>query len=184
MKKMWHEISGNFSHGEVELLQRLTEGKVVVEVGTFYGRSLAAIAEKAMLVYSVDTFRAHPNGQTQMQYYTTLKETQENLRGYNNVTFLPGESDDIAPTFDNESIDTCFIDGFHYLEWIFKDAIFWYSKIKVGGIMAFHDAFIYPGVNEVCNKIFGRIDGQASSVIYAIKKGNELITSGQYIFKV
>lgn len=179
--KKWNEIQGNFDSNECELFQsRLALGKVVVEVGTFHGRSLACIASVAQHVYSVDTFKAHPNGQSQMQYYTTLIDTQESLRGYDNVTFLPGTSDTIAPTFENESIDTVFIDAFHFYEWCMTDCVFWYPKLKIGGIMAVHDSQSYPCTVEVLNKIFGRIDGVVGSVSYVTKNGDEIKTAGQF----
>ena len=180
MRKNWKEIPGCFNDpDESTLIQKLADGKIVVEVGTFRGRSLACIAEKATIVYSVDTFKSHDNGQSQMQFYTTLKETQENLRGYDNVVFLPGESDDIAPTFPNESVDMVFIDGFHYYEYVMKDIIFWYPKIKNGGVFAFHDNN-YPCVSEACIKIFSKIEGMGGSVIYSIKTGDEIKTAGKY----
>ena len=50
-----------------------------------------------------------------------------------------GDANEIVKTFDNESIDTLFIDGDHTFFGCMKDFIAWYPKVKKGGSIIFHD---------------------------------------------
>lgn len=48
-------------------------------------------------------------------------------------------SEQASKHFDDASLDWCFIDGNHALEWVLKDMDLWWPKIKPGGLFGGHD---------------------------------------------
>jgi len=169
--KKWNEIEGSFDFGEATIIREISTGKIYLEVGVLNGRSSANASDVAMHVHAVDTYMSHPNGIYQFEKYTNLQIVQDNLRGRTNITFWPGKSDFIATHFEDESIDVIFIDGSHTYEGVSLDIRSWWSKLKYGGKMAFHDyGQGFPGVTLAFNEFFGIPEIRKDSTAIVTKK--------------
>ncbi len=142
MKKKWDEIYGYFTPQDCETIQSLSAGKVVLEIGCLFGRSTLCIAAVAERVISVDTFKSHDNGVIQMEEFTNLKGFKENIVGYDNIDWVVGRSEEVIPDIDM-IFDVAFIDGLHYFDQVLVDVEVCWPKLKVDGVMAFHDFNTY-----------------------------------------
>lgn len=67
-----------------------------------------------------------------------------------NMAFMNGkfehlrmESAEAAATFADESLDFVFIDGGHSMKQVLKDLDNWVRKVRVGGLVAGHDANLF-----------------------------------------
>ena len=76
-----------------------------------------------------------PNGGNRRQ------EAEENLSDFipERCALIQDYSINASQSFEDSSIDFCYIDGDHSLEGIFNDIYTWIHKVRVGGIMAGHD---------------------------------------------
>jgi SAM-dependent methyltransferase len=166
MKKQWDEIYGYFTPNDRRAIQLLSTDKVVLEIGCLYGRSTLCIAEVAERVISVDTFKAHDNGVIQMEEFTNLEGFKENIKGYDNIDWVVGRSEEVIPDIDM-IFDVVFIDGLHYYDQVLVDVEVCWSKLKMGGAMAFHDFNTYH--DDV-----GRAVKQLSLVIYGPHFGSDV----------
>jgi len=142
MRRTWESVFGYFLLGDCQAMKGLCLDKVVLEIGCLYGKSTLCIAEVAKEVITVDTFKAHDNGVDQMDDYTTLEIFQKNIKGYKNISWIIGRSEDVIPEID-KIFDVVFIDGWHKYEQVVKDIEVCWPKLKDGGVMAFHDYNTY-----------------------------------------
>jgi len=113
------------------------DGGVVVEIGSFRGRSAAAwyqgIKGRGTL-YCVDPWNEqYPEGKP--SDYEIFKE-QMAMMGYS-PTVLGMASVQAAKLYDDESVDLVFIDGNH--KEIGLDMDTWLPKVKSGGLLCGHD---------------------------------------------
>ncbi len=119
-----------------------------LEIGTFHGANLLAVAE---------TYAAHPDSELHcIDPWTDYAEYPE-YRGQqtdnysifcNNVANSPakdrirvhrGFSNAVVPTLDDDCFDIVYIDGNHEPEYVLEDAVLCFRKLKVGGVMIFDD---------------------------------------------
>lgn len=128
---------------------------VIVEVGSYYGRSTVCMAqgirEKANQshIWAVDTWRNEniPVNTKQDIYGAFLK----NINEYQDiVTPLRGFSKDVAGSW-NKPIDLLFIDGDHSFDGCFTDINAWVPFVRRGGVVMFHDSGL-DGVKEAIVK--------------------------------
>jgi hypothetical protein len=116
-----------------------------VELGVLRGESYfgfcQAIEESqvACSCFGVDNWVGDPHA----EYYgaEVFEEVSEyNAGNYAGFSYLVRSSfDDAAPQFSEESIDLLHIDGFHTYASVKHDFDLWFSKVKPGGIVLFHD---------------------------------------------
>lgn len=131
------KIYGAFTVNEAkrlwELATSVPDGGVVVEVGSYCGRSSSILAqvqeEKRYGLYLVDNFITGAPGVDNVKNLLI-----ENLK-WGEYTLLDGDSAKLGKKFKKD-IDLLFIDGDHAYEGIRKDIDVWAKKAK---IVAFHD---------------------------------------------
>ena len=115
----------------------------LVEIGCLHGRSTVALVEAAKkfkaTVTSVDPFYTTPNINPQ----SSPEIWQANLEavGLKAPNLLAMESHQAAAVY-NEEISFLFIDGAHDYEHVKEDIADWVPKVKVSGVIAFHDMFL------------------------------------------
>ena len=119
---------------------------VIVEIGSWKGRSTICLARGSQLgagvpVYAVDPHLGSAEHREWFGEVDTYDEFLANIRraGVEQLVVplrLPSEK--AARTFD-ERIALPFIDGAHDLESVQRDADSWIPKLVAGGIVAFHD---------------------------------------------
>ena len=119
------------------LLSYAAEAKVIVEIGTFEGKTTGLLAKNsAGTVYSIDPcFK----GRLGLSYGEVIAKSYCRKLGLNNVEFIKGYSHEVAPAFA-EMIDLLFIDADHSYESIKRDWHDWVPKVRHGGIVALHDS--------------------------------------------
>jgi len=126
---------GAFSVYDIEVLvpeiQKLKSGDVYLEVGVDRGRSLSIarkIAKKSVRVIGVDI------------------QSDPKVPG---TIFLQGDSLSVAKKYNGPLISVLFIDGEHSYVGCKSDIRAWIPKVKVGGVILFHDCDeTSPGVMQ------------------------------------
>ena len=129
---------------------------VIVEIGSFLGRSSVVIARAAKEnqddVYCIDiwdnsVYLALP--EERRQHYrkqvvipqNTFKQFIANMKAagvYDVITPIRGKSECVAKTWD-EPIKLLFIDACHEYEYVIKDCLLWKDHIVKDGFLLFHD---------------------------------------------
>ena len=149
-------IPGQFGEKEAEYLYHLAKRKGnIVEIGALFGRSTAILVQAAKAfgahVTTVDPFYKTPN--------TDLISSPEVWRG--NLIKVGLEPPDLlhmeshkAASIYNEEISLAFIDGGHNYETVKQDIEDWTPKIKVSGLVVFHDMYMphIKGVTRAVNE--------------------------------
>jgi precorrin-6B methylase 2 len=147
-----HDVAGWLTEGEGRELARLAEGKVVLEVGAYCGRSTICLAQTAKSVGVIDTF----DGRGTHLPGDTLRLFRRNLRRHNaasKVTVYQGESvkvlEGLPPVYD-----LVFIDGSHDRDSVAADIEAAANVLRPGGLLVFHDYHDEdPGVVEAVDEL-------------------------------
>jgi precorrin-6B methylase 2 len=147
-----HDVAGWLTEEEGRELARLAEGKAVLEVGSYCGRSTICLAQQAKFVTAVDTF----DGRGTAGAGDTLPLFQRNIRRHGageKVTVSRGESAAVLPNLP-PVYDLVFIDGSHDRDSVLADAMAAQRLLRPGGVIAFHDyAETDPGVVLAVNEL-------------------------------
>ncbi len=171
----WSEVHGWFDPGDAAaldaLLHRVPLGGLMVNVGTYCGRNLAAVAptirERGLKVLAVD-----PWASTSQYYqdegdwdrtYTYFTDAMKEFGIVENVAAMKMMSVEAAMTFRPRAgrprtLDLVFIDAEHTYESVLRDILVWKPLIKHGGIIAGHDYGhpLYPGVAAAVDELLPR----------------------------
>ena len=127
---------GLINRMDMELLYDHADVDLAVELGTFRCASAIILAKKAKRVFSVDSYGSTDNCETlKYDYFDNVKTVQ----GFQNIKLMNCPSWDSAKYFDNKSIDLLFVDAEHGYDSIHKDFYAFKPKMKVGGLILFHD---------------------------------------------
>lgn len=131
---------------ECEKLAAIAKDALVLELGTFAGRSTIALASVAREVHTVDWHK----GDQHSGSYDSLPEFVSNLQRYNllaKIVAYVGKNEDVLPALRHlYSFDVAFIDSDHSLEAVERDIRLTRPLIRAGGIIAFHDYGEIPGL--------------------------------------
>lgn len=129
----------------------LPEDAVIVEIGSFLGRSTTAMAMACRgtrrKIFCIDTFQGNDtdfvNGQSNVtwegdEYLSTFKAnlSRNDLLSY--IVPLQGFSHDVGKDWTTQ-IDFLFVDGSHDYEDVISDFRLFLPWVKPGGLIAFHD---------------------------------------------
>lgn len=157
------EIPG-FMHDEeaialYELARSLPAGATVVELGAWLGKSSVVLAKgvgriRGAQVHSIDPFSGEGDERSQTRYrnlasqlgHSIEDEFRRNIRRHGVerlVTPIRGLSHEAARTWATP-IDLLFIDADHSYQAVLRDFDDWSPFVKVGGWIAFHDAWLTP----------------------------------------
>lgn len=154
--RKWADIPGWLTEEEGNELARLATGKLVLEIGSYCGRSTVAMAATAKAIFSIDphdssTTEPHPPIQT-------LAIFQENVAGLPVIPFL-GRVEQIEPYLIPASFDMVFVDGDHGLKACLRDMRIAEHVLRPGGVIAVHDYNTpYPQLWEVTQAVRERWD--------------------------
>lgn len=170
-------------HNEEEMLflykeiLKLPESSILVEIGTWEGRSAAIMglaAEKINgRVFTIDYYD-HSLNYSLKEQYQSLALTNENLRrkDIKNVLALQSTSGEMAEKWVLP-IDLLFVDGDHKYESVKADIESWLPKVKIGGFVMFHDYSshegVLPAVDEAINDKKLEKKEQVQSLLKTIK---------------
>lgn len=112
------DVPGWLSEDEGRALAELAEGRSVLDVGCYFGRSTVCLAQTARRVHSVDWFR----GNDGLEW--TLPGFLEHLDRYGvreRVVAHVGASSEVIPVFRDGSFDLVFHDPLHDFETVRHD---------------------------------------------------------------
>lgn len=130
------EVRGWLSEREGRRLAELAEGKRVLEIGAFAGRSTICMAQVAASVDVIDPL----DGRATPTPCDHSDELVANLKRYKiGAKIHCGTTEEMAPTLDEQSFDLVFIDGDHSLPAVQLDIKESLRLLKPGGVLAFHD---------------------------------------------
>jgi len=136
-----HDIPGWLTEEEGHALYELARGKVVLEIGSYCGRSTVCIAQAAERVHAVDPFdgRGTPDPTSTLEIF---KLTLSDFDVSGKVTTHIGTS---AEAILPEGFDMAFIDGAHDFRSVMTDVAIARKVLKPGGLLVFHDYRTFPG---------------------------------------
>lgn len=178
MTNYYQTIPGWFNFSDIydEAIEKSVPNGHLVEIGTFLGKSLCYLMEKANIsnknlsISCVDLFKITPDyGDGEMPWGENARAWEKN-NGENalfehfkkNIAKCPGNdilsiirqnSWEASQNFKDGSLDFIFIDASHSYENVKKDIESWFPKLKTGSIIAGHD---YEGeVEKAVKEFFG-----------------------------
>jgi predicted O-methyltransferase YrrM len=163
-RHFYESLDGYFDYEALylEAAAAVPAGGIAVEVGVWRGKSLAFLAvefanrAKQVRLVGVDLFGTTEDMQHPATPHTAL--LQLFLNHGVNAELHQRISWEAADSFADGSVDFVFIDAAHDYESVSKDLAAWWPKVKLGGIMAGHDATIYhPGVLQAVSEKFGNL---------------------------
>jgi glycosyltransferase involved in cell wall biosynthesis/predicted O-methyltransferase YrrM len=159
-------VEGFMIPGQEEYLfnkvKALPEDAVIVEIGSFKGRSTIAMAYACIgtnrKIYSIDTWDGNDSDFAERDFFEVWQNNVQNndLEAY--VIPLRGYSHDILNRWheiaDGKEIDFIFIDGSHQYLDVLKDFELSFPLVKDKGWIAFHDVIhTWPGCERVWHEI-------------------------------
>jgi predicted O-methyltransferase YrrM len=137
------------------------DNPVVVEIGSFQGKSSVCIAGGLLesgrggTLYCVDPFdltnqEQYIKSKVNMNVTSLRDKFNENTKDYPNIIVQQGFSVDIARESDiPDDIDMVFIDGNHDYAAVRADVETWVPCLKPGGVLAMHDVDFPGDLNQV-----------------------------------
>lgn len=142
-----------------ELIQKY-QPKVVVELGSWLGKSAVHIAQAIPddgILYAVDHWQGVPNIQNNPSLAPKIKNLYQRFLSNiiqsgvaHKVVPVRMSTQEAAQALDIK-IDLIYIDAGHDEESVYNDIINWWPKVKVGGIMC-GDDWSWPGVPKAVKK--------------------------------
>jgi len=140
---------GWLTEAEVSVLQGLARNQLVLEIGSWLGRSTVAMAQVALHVVSVDHHRGSPEhegderlraGKTLVQFISNLEEWK--VRSKVSVCVLDSH---FLRLFRSAQFDGVFVDGAHDFGSATRDGTEALRLVRTGGWVAFHDYHALEG---------------------------------------
>lgn len=161
----WEKIPGWFALYKAIVLQRaikrLPEGAVIVELGSYQGRSsvaIAAVLPPGGKLYCVDHFLGsaehQQSGLDLSNLYQAFRSNIEQFGVQKRVTVLAKAASEAAGEFADGGVDLLFVDAAHDFESVKADLDAWYRKLKPGGWLVCddYDPVHWPGVVQAVAK--------------------------------
>lgn len=123
---------------QCERLAELAAGRIVLELGSWHGRSTVLLASVAKIVHTVDWHRGDPHTGPD----DTLASCVGNLRRHrvlHKAVLHVGKNEDVLPLFRDSSFGLIFVDSFHKEEEVERDIALVRRLLTPDGVLAFHD---------------------------------------------
>jgi predicted O-methyltransferase YrrM len=149
VKELIRDVPGWLSDEEGEALYELarecTGRGVIVEIGSWKGKSticlgLGSRAGRSVKIFAVDPHADYRHGE--------FKDNVDRAGIADLVTPVKGLSQAVADEF-KQPIELLFVDGSHEEDDVREDFDKWVPKVIEGGIVAFHDTTWHDGVRRV-----------------------------------
>ena len=155
-----NKVKGHIGLNEGFLLfkiaKSLRENSVIVEIGSFMGKSSCFIAEgiglKKIQFFCIDPWNDHMK---QKEAKGTFSEFLQNTEKYRSkIIVLRGFSYEIIKQWpSHRKIDFLWIDGDHSYEGVKKDIHDWIPLVKKDSFICFHDYRDAPGVKKAVDEL-------------------------------
>ena len=153
-----------------EISKDFHDGYKVVEVGAWLGRSTAYLANKVkhskkkVDFHTIDTWKGSLNESDNQSFVkdhggSIFEVFLNNLQSQNllkYVTPMQDSSQNAAKNFSNNSLDAIMINAGHSYDAVRNDILYWYSKIKPGGLIS-GDNYGGEGVSRAVKQFFHNV---------------------------
>jgi predicted O-methyltransferase YrrM len=145
-----------------ELARRCTGRGVIVEIGSWKGKSTIWLANGARdgagaRVHAIDPHTAQSDNLATQSAGPTFEEFSRNIHAAGVADLVVPTvttSAEAARTFDRP-VELIFIDGAHDYESVALDLDLWFPKVVDGGTIAFHDTVAWEGPRRlVAERVF------------------------------
>jgi len=179
------DISGWLTPHEAQFLRKAAASVVdvsgvIVEIGSFHGKSTIQLASSGKAVYAIDPHKGEFSGG---RTASTLSSFLRNIKRAEVDQYIRPlvKTSKAASRGWTKPISLLFIDGLHDFSHAQEDYILWTPHITRDGIVAMHDAFCgWPGAGSVAmNSIVRSADfreiGVVGSIIYGVRGEVSLI---------
>lgn len=185
---------GGMMRSELEKVCELSEGKECIEIGSLVGQSTCAIAPMSKILFCIDCwdfdkeYKMIGDGDNLYHYANLHKEIEDknnssvfdvflkNTKEYREkINTIIGDSKVVHKYLSDGSFDFILVDGDHSYDGIISDYINFLPKLRVGGLMCFHDFGnrTWPGIVKAVNEILknGRLKkiGQEGTLVVCEK---------------
>lgn len=149
----------------IDLIKLLPKNPITVELGVAEGNFSLDILREWMprKHYLVDNWGPVSgitgDGTNEQGWHdVNYSQTIHKIRDYHSIEVLRGITWEMARLVPYSSVDLVYIDACHSYECVKKDIEAWLSRVKVGGIMAFHDYFmpqygVQQAVDNFCKEM-------------------------------
>ncbi len=127
----------------------------IVEIGSFAGVSSDLFARYCKKLYCIDAWGDNMGIEHDKMVKAELM-FDEVWAAHSNIEAIQGLSCDIAPQFNDQSLDMVYIDGNHSYESVKEDIRLWMPKVKPGGWVTGHD-MILMSVQHAVNEMLGAV---------------------------
>jgi len=159
-----------------QLASRLPQKAVVVEIGSWKGKSTVWLGSGLKKNQSAELYSVDPhygNQKNKRQKTDSRSEFKKNIvkaglgKGVRSIC----QTSEAAWADFSPKVDLLFIDGSHVYESVRKDFVLWSKKLNPGAWVVFHDANILPGPwkvardNLLLTSRFGNT-GMLGSMVY------------------
>ena len=156
-------VSPSQEHWFFATARSLRDHAVIVEIGSFKGRSTCCFAygcrDTSKHIFAIDTFQGNESDLSEGKtfeggsYFHIFWLSLESRGLAQYVTPIRALSTEAARTWD-KPIDLLFIDGSHVYEDVLADFNCFFPYVKPGGIVAFHDVHEgWPGPTRVWQEV-------------------------------
>jgi len=182
------------------LAKRCRAPGVIVEIGSWKGRSTICLASGSLAgngvpVYAVDPHTGSSEHHRHFGEVWTLETFRSNVRraGVDHIVRPIVQTSEAAARDFNGPIALIFIDGPHEYEAVRHDFDSWFRKVPEGAVMAFHDTAYWNGPGRLMGeRVFPsrhfRRAGWVDSITFAEKVttntlGDRVANIGVWLYK-
>lgn len=138
------------------------ESKIkIAEIGVFMGRGTAMWNVELINneidydYYAIDHFLGSNEHEKGVDYYNICKDNLKSI--IDKIKIIKNDSISESYNYENEYFDIVYIDASHEYEYVKKDILSWYPKVKKDGFICGDDYVLgWPGVIEAVDEIFGK----------------------------
>lgn len=149
---------GWLTANEADELRRLAQGRTVLELGAWKGRSTVVLAQVSQYLVSIDKHE----GISEVGGEDSLPEYLGNIRGFTNVGMVVAEFSLFVPWL--KAFDMVYVDGNHDYKSVERDTIL--AKKTALHIIAFHDWDFVEVRDGAMNILKREPDGLVGSVAH------------------
>ena len=141
-------------HSLYSAAKKMKTGNVIVEIGSWKGRSTVCLGNGSrdgnkVKIFAVDPYIGSSEHQEMFGKVDTLQEFKQNINRAGIAEFVEpvrDTSENAAKNF-NKQIELVFIDGAHEYNFVRLDFKLWFPRVMNGGLLAFHDSWRSIGPN-------------------------------------
>jgi predicted O-methyltransferase YrrM len=174
-------IEGWMNESDLTWLAEHVPGhKVVVEVGSFLGRSTTALLDNASegtVVYAVDDFygprepEIEYSAERRSEFYETFLANMREYIDEDRLRVIKANHNDFRIGSDLRP-DMVFIDGAHDAVSVVRDITLWLPRLLPGGLLSGHDYHWWPAVKASVDAVLGaeNVNIDPDTDIWYIKK--------------